>query len=51
MHDACQQGMYNVVESLVQKGAYVGVTDVEGYTPLQVLLPPLSEISAICRCK
>ena len=51
MHDACKQGMYNVVESLVRKGAYVGVTDVEGYTPLQVLFPSMSKICAICKCK
>ena len=38
IHDACKQGMYKVVESLVQQGAYVGVTDVEGHTPLQVEL-------------
>ena len=37
MHDACKQGMYKVVESLIEKGAYVGVTDVAGHTPLQVL--------------
>ena len=36
LHDACRKGLRSVAEKLLHQGAYVGVTDISGYTPLQV---------------
>ena len=36
LHDASCQGLYTVVDRLLDKGAFVVITDAQGYTPLQV---------------